>query len=329
MAIGVILVLCGDTELSVLESCQALSTETIRWYIISALGPDQLASSSDFIYHRRCTIWLHDHTPPVSAALNDALMRSFADACQFTMLLDQRAVFRPSGLDLLIYNMLKDLSGIALCCNSESSNDSFAVFALGSAAYNLVGAFDENIEEVKFITIDYLIRARQSGISVSVVENVIFEGDQQDVLISSSFSQKEYLEKKWGSLPNTKTQQLPFGNMGHRIGWGSRVHPYGASHDLPRTSRTKPATIVDVIPSFFDEQAIESELSDVARQALSASVVRAVFQSLLCREPDPPALSMYCEQLTMSSITPAILCDVVRSSDEYRNLHSARQATHS
>ena len=163
MAIGVIVVLRGDSEPFALESCQALSTESMRWYIVSTLSFDHLAASIDFLTHRRCTIWNYNHTPKISAAWNDALVQSFADGCQFSVLLDQRAVFRPGGIDLLVYNMLKELSGIAFSSNLERSSGSCAAFALGSSAYNLVGAFDENIEESKFSTLDYLIRAVRAG----------------------------------------------------------------------------------------------------------------------------------------------------------------------
>ena len=164
---------------------------------------------------------------------------------------------------------------------------------------------------------------------MSSVENVVIEGDLQDVMVPIPSVQRNYLEMKWGSLPNAKTQQAPFGEEGYRIDWGNRVFPYGASRDLPCTSGAKPTTMIDVTPSFFDEQLIKSEFSSVARHALSDSIVRAIFQSLLCREPDPPALSMYGEQLSRGSITTAILCDVVRSSDEYFNLHAADLTTRS
>ncbi len=320
MPIGVIVVLRDDAEPAVLKRCQALSTESTHWYVIKAGKLEQLAASGAFLSQRRCTIWLHDNLPATSIARNDALIQSFSDGCQMAIMLDQKSIFHPDGFDNLVFNLLKELSGIALCRQVDDNEGSpFNAFALGSAAYKWIGAFDENIEDSWFSSLDYLIRARQSGIPVSIAENVLLQGERRDSKVLMTESQRTYLEAKWGGLPTTKTVQQPFERMGCRINWERRASPYGVSRDLIRTPVAKPPTTIDVRPGFIDNLKVEPEIWPVTQRALSASIIRAVFQSLLNREPDPPAIELYSEQLSRGFITSASLCDIVRSSDEYKN----------
>ena len=327
MPVGVIVVLRDDAEPAALERCQAFSTESTHWYVVTTRKLEQLAAIYEFFYQRRCTVWLHDSLPSVSTARNDALVQSFVDGCQMAILLDQRSMFRPEGFDNLVFNLLIELSGVALCRQVDSNDGSpFSAFALGSAAYNRVGAFDENIENAWFSSLDYLIRARQSGISVSVADNVLFQDEGQDSGEALSETQRNYLEAKWGGLPTIKTQRQAFESLGCRISWEGRASPYGVSRDLIRKLVAKLPTALDVRPGFVNDPTVRPAVSSVSQRALSASIIRAVFQSLLHREPDLPAIEMYSEQLSRGSITSALLCDIVRSSDEYRNASKAALA---
>ena len=321
MPVGVIVVLRGDTEPSALERCQALSTESTHWYLVATQRPEHFASSS-FINQRRCTIWLHDQMPLISTARNDAIIQSFRDGCEISVILDQQAVFEPNGFNMLITTMLTEISGLALCHQIDSDVPSLSVFALSSAAYNYVGAFDENIENQSLSAADYFIRARQSGITVSKVKNVL-QNSLQDEEFSTSEMQHNYLHAKWGGLPNIKVKQLPFGNMGCRIDWAKRTRPYGVSRDLPRESSAKSPIVIDVGPSLAGCSKDVPESSTLVQRAISVTIVRAVFHSLLSREPDAPALNMYCEQLNRGLITTDTLCEIVRSSDEFMILLKA------
>ncbi len=56
------------------------------------------------------------------------------------------------------------------------------------------------------------------------------------------------------------------------------------------------------------------------QNAVLHAMIRAVYQALLQREPDPAALVLYADRLSRGTTTLATLCEVIRKSDEGRKL---------
>lgn len=323
MRLGLGVVVRAETDLrALIDRFRSATTLPIRWYIAARATTAERSLFAGIAVQRGCTMWLHAAAPSISAARNEAILASVADGCEATILLDEEAGFQPGGLDLLVATMLQqEAAGLLLCQPpqgiSEPPGRSCLVF--GSAAYNWVGAFDENIASGDLGLADYVLRAQRSGIPVSLQPNCLAHVGQPDDDTTDIAAERRYFEAKWGGSQGATTRLRPFGDVGCRIDWSTRSAPYGSERDLPRPPvLERPAMLISRPPiTVTPAETIEP---GPTQNAVLHAMIRAVYQALLQREPDPAALVLYVDRLSRGTTTLATFCDVIRNSDECRKL---------
>lgn len=323
MRLGLGVVVRAETDLrALIDRCRSATTLPVRWYIAAQATPAERAVFAGIAAQRACTMWLHASAPSIAAARNEAILASYADGCEATILLDEEVTFQPSGLDLLVASMLRqEAAGLLLCQPvqgiTEPPGRSCLVF--GSAAYNWVGAFDENITSGDLGLADYVLRAQRSGIPVSLQPNCLAHVGQADDSTTVIATERRYFEAKWGGPQGATTRLRPFDDAGCRIDWSMRATPYGAERDLARPTAPERPTALVSRPWVAAAPAETVELGPTQHAVLHA-MIRGVYQALLQREPDPAALVLYTDRLSRGTTTLAMLCDVIRNSDECRKL---------
>lgn len=324
MKIGLMVVARGATDPQrLVEHCRKATRQEVRWYVAAAApGEQQRAAFARFVLEQPATLWLHPAPPGVGAARNEALLAAVADGCEIAILVDEAVAFAPDGLDRLILCALEqEAPGIVL---SEPGG----CVAIGPAAYHWVGAFDENIAGARLGMADYLLRAQAAAIPVQTCPGVT-EGDgwAEDEGWSdkgwAAKAEQEYFAAKWGGPPGATTQLRPFGGTASRIEWARRAAPYGG-HDLPRVVPEESELLVSR-PVRQAAETLEMMPTGPAQQAMHRASVRAVYQSLLRRDPEDAAYDWHTRQLASGATTLAALCSVVRNSDEHRKI-LAREA---
>ena len=323
MRLGLGVVVRAETDFrALIDRCRSATTLPMRWYVAAQATNAERSSFAGIAAQRACTMWLHTAAPSISAARNEAILASFADGCEATILLDEEAAFQPGGLDQLVAAMLRqEAPGLLLCQppqqTSEPPGRSCLVF--GSAAYNWVGAFDENIASGDLGLADYVLRAQRSGIPVSLQPDCLAHVGQPDDSMSGMAAERRYFEAKWGGPQGATTRLRPFDDAGCRIDWSMRSTPYGAERDLLRPPVPERPTMLVSRP-WVAGTPVETIEPGPTQNAVLHAMIRAVYQALLQREPDPAALVLYTDRLSRGTTTLATLCDVIRSSDEGRKV---------
>ncbi len=322
MRLGLGVVVHAGTDLrGVMDRCRSAATLPMHWYVAAPATAAECRALAGIAVPRTCTMWLHAAAPSVSAARNAAILASVADGCEATILLDEEAAFQPGGLDLLVAGLLQqEAAGLLLCPSPQDPGGppGRSCLIFGSAAYNWVGAFDENIASADLGLADYVLRAQGSGIPVSLQHGCLAHAGQPDDSTFRLAAERRYFETKWGGPPGAATRAKPFGGAGCRIDWSMRAMPYGAERDLPRPAPERPAMLISR-PATTPTPA-ETVEPGPAQTAVLHGMIRAVYQALLQREPDAAALVLYTDRLSRGTITLTTLCEVIRASDEWRRL---------
>ncbi len=271
------------------------------------------------------TLWLHQAPLAAGAARNAAVLAAVADGADVTILLDENVVFAPGGLDRFIAFVLQqEVAGIVLACSGEPPAGAAGCVAIGPAAYNWLGAFDENIASAELGLADYLLRARAAFIPVATDPAPLLRSADNEDASSASAAERAYFMSKWGGLPGRTTLSRPFASLGSRIDWSARTAPYGEAHDLERPPTPTPTLLVSRAQGSAAPP--EQLTSGPAHQAALRSSIRAVYQALLERDPEDGVYAWYAEKLASGATTLRQFCDVVRASDEHRALLASRQA---
>ncbi len=323
MRLGLGVVVRAETDLrALIDRCRSATTLPVHWYVAAQTTTTGRHAFAGLAAQRACTMWLHAAAPSMSAARNEAILASFADGCEATILLDEEVSFQPGGLDLVVASMLQqEAAGLLLCQPSPEVSEppGRSCLAFGSAAYNWVGAFDENFASGDLGLADYVLRAQRSGIPVSLQPNCLAHVGQPDDNTSEIAAERRYFEAKWGGPQGATTRLRPFDDAGCRIDWSMRAAPYGAVRDLPRPASAERPTMLISRPWVAAPPA-ETVEPGPTRNAMLHAMIRAVYQALLQREPDPAALLLYTDRLNRGTTTLATFCEVIRNSDECRKL---------
>ncbi len=329
MRIGVVVVAHAATDLQALaERCRAATTELPHWYVAAfAPEPQQRAGLARFVLEQPATLWLHAAPVAVASAQNEAILASAADGSDVTILLEPEVEFAPGGLDrFAAFVLQQEAAGIVLAGLAERAGSTAGCVAIGPAAYNWLGALDENIATAELVLTDYLLRAAAASIPVAVDPTPLLRAAPREAEASATTSVQRYFATKWGGPPGATTEARPFGSLSSRIDWSARRAPYGAAHDLPRPPPARPEMFVSR-PLASETTPLERISPGPAQQAVLRASIRAVYQAMLEREPEEAAYDWYVERLASGATTLTELCGIVRGSDEHRMLAAAREPT--
>lgn len=260
--IGLILIVYSGYPDRLVRSVEASTRHPIKWYFFYH-GVDsrrllQLAVLS------KCTnsrIFPYRVNRGVARSWNDGLAMSAADSNALSILVNDDLFFYPGCFDKFIgfvQSREAHAPGWGLCMplgfepagpfRGHALPQYFACCALGRAAMERVGFFDENFVPAYFEDLDYLRRLRLAGLPVVLDRRVLVEHDRSHTIRtdptakvaveSQSAANARYYRRKWGGSPHNEVFTRPFDDRSFdcTIAADRRHAPYGPGYDAAAAS---------------------------------------------------------------------------------------------
>ena len=346
MKIGIVTTAAAEPPLALLDSL-AGSEHALRLYVQS--------HATDLALEARlaalCTTWpmslsLHRRERGLARSWNDGILESYSERCDLTLVVAPGMTFLPGALDQfaefleasgrfgLGFLLGRDAAGSATA--GQVTRQDFGCFAFGSRAFRELGAFDENFFPAYLEDADYTNRVRLAGLPVVVDERILVERGMvapamdgppeaasaaREAMQEARLASRAYYGAKWGMPGGEPEHALPWGRRPLRIAWDLRHGPYGEGLDRPELlaletgrQRLRSAALPD---SRSVPEPIPAPGTTAGELREAAATVRALYKALLGREPDAGA-SEYAGWLRTGSHTIDDVCDILRSSDEYK-----------
>ncbi len=336
MKIGVVTVVYSGYPYILFDSIKGNTSHDISWHVHSHTSDPVLESYlAWFCVGNTVNLSFHRANRGLSRSWNDGILASYAEQCDYTLVINDDIGFIPGGFDRFIDFLAQQGDfGLGFLNGRETASSPYAgtimdqgfgCFAFGPRAYREIGAFDENFFPAYSEDIDYVTRVRSAGIPNVLDTSVLAEHARNHTTNTtanlratmSAFKQENsrYFAQKWGGDEQSPVYKRPWNRLPLHIEWKQRHNPYGPDFDRPELAHTegeRPNLRSGICPS---DLAI-TELKD-RNNVASHIMVRTAFKSLLGREPEASAVSRYGDLLQSGSYNLDDLISTIRSSEEF------------
>ncbi len=346
MRLGIVTVVYAEYPAVLFDSLQGESEHEIHWHVhCHSTDPEIERGLVAFCATHDCTLTLHGWNRGLARSWNDGILEAQAAGADVILVVNDDIAFLEGGLSAWLEFIgrypnfgLAFLQGLEVAGPNAGQVmcQDFACFAFGPAAWEAVGAFDENFFPAYSEDTDYIIRAHMAGIPTVVDKRVLVDHarnkttrtatDLAETINPLKARNTAYLTGKWGDIyGGGELHRSPWGRFGLRIAWEDRHAPFGDDFDRAELRTLEPVRRRIVSSALADsrtggERLPAAPVPPEPDAAVVMAVVAVVYKALLRRDVEPEAQAFYAGRLRSSAISVEDLCDEVRRSEEYRNL---------
>jgi len=252
----------------------------VRWYIFFHGWDEHLKIElEDFSKQENVVYFPYGINRGLSRSWNEGICRSFADGNHITIILNDDLFFYDGGFDEYIdyiKSQMKHIPNFGLLSvigmetgpiwdelgtqnAGKSMWQGLACAAIGHAAVDTIGYFDQNFWPAYFEDADYFRRLRLMNVPILTDDRTLVEHNRSATTridpelkrlksLFIKYGEKYYL-KKWGGTPGEETFQRPFDDprFDCYIDTKHLDAPYGSDYDRPDILAPWRSGINDVI----------------------------------------------------------------------------------
>jgi GT2 family glycosyltransferase len=259
VTIGVILITYAFYPEKLFQSLAA-SRYPIKWYIYFH-GHDQtiLARLAAYVKSADAAFFPYCADRGVARSWNDGINQSMNDGNSATLLLNDDLSFYPNCFDKFVEFVIAesekspDFSMISAFGHEAAGphegqdlDQRFGCCAIGKAAMEKVGYFDDNFFPAYFEDIDYFRRIQLVGLPIISDNRVLAEHERMKTMrlspelaaaqVDDFNANQDYYIRKWGGGMGQEAFAAPFNNLAfdYYIGRDRIRHSYGTPYDRAR-----------------------------------------------------------------------------------------------
>ena len=345
MNIGIVTVVYAEYPDVLFESLQGYTDHAIRWYVHCHSANPALQDNLIAFCSRNCVnLTLHGWNRGLSKSWNDGIIASYNDGSDITIVVNDDILFFEgslsrwiefiSGYDNLGLAFLRGIE-IAGPHSGELVTQDFACFAFGPAAYEHVGAFDENFFPAYSEDIDYITRAGLANISVVTDQRILVAHARnkttrksveiRDAINPIKEQNEAFLKGKWLGPDERTVHARPWDKLPVKIEWADRRTPYGEGFDRKELQALEPDKYHLVSGRLQDSRTGKDHIANYEPppgrgETEARLIVSVIYKALLLREAEAAAVDHHAAALLAGTASIDDVCTVVRSSREHQNV---------
>ena len=349
MKIGIVTLVYAEYPTDLFASVVGKTQHDVHWYIhCHSSDPELEARLIAFCATVSANLTLHRANRGVARSWNDGILEAFTDERELTLVINDDIEFIPGGLDEFV-RFLQGYNGIGLgflhgveaagARQGDIVKQDFACFAFGWRAFQAVGAFDENFFPAYSEDTDYITRVQKAQVPFVVDDRVLVQHarnkttrvspEVRGIISAAKKANEDYFEVKWGNKPTLDLYDRPFNAFPLKIEWERRHQPYGEGFDKPELAVLEAERRRIVSSPLPDSRTLGESFGHFQAPANKSLdeftiVVRTIYKALLQREPEQSAIDFYVAKMLAGTDSIDNLCDIIRSSREYRDIQAAR-----
>jgi GT2 family glycosyltransferase len=265
--IGIIVIIYSLYPEKLIRSVDAYTRSHIKWYFFyHSKDRILLARVQSLARLTNGSVFCYRTNRGVAKSWNDGLLLSLREGNDITMLINDDTFFYPGCFDDFVDFIRKERAhtpDYGLCTprgfeaegayKGAMDHMHLACCAIGPAAIERVGYFDENFQPAYWEDTDYLRRMHVLGLPILYDNRILIEHERGQTMRSDPLVRKKievagrenckYWHRKWGGWPHQERFEHPFNNSAFDcfISAERRRTPYGPQFDRADNGEFPPA----------------------------------------------------------------------------------------